>query len=369
MSPLFYARCASRAGVHTVSRANVPSFRWSVVAGAWRAMAAASRPRKAPSRQRQGLHHRRPQERAHPRSFPRAGQAPGWQPDEDRHRRRRPRLGAPRRPHPRRHRRHPRDRPSPTADANPIGFQAGDVPHAPRPALRLPAPERQHRRRHPRRLRRARTARRPRRAARGPLRRADERPRPAQCKADRTRFLNPTGLDTKERPFSTAATTWPASRARPSTRRTSTSSSPLKERRITIDRAGAKSDYLLKNTNELLGTHNVDGGKTGQTARAGGCLMVTSNRPAIVWQEGDRHLQDHPAARHHRARFAGPFPGGDFTLIDEGHQPCYDQWMAAGHQDGRTAALSEKTRTGKNPISHSLKGAPGEFHEFVGRIL
>ncbi len=59
-----------------------------------------------------------------------------------------------------------------------------------------------------------------------------------------------------------------------------------KERRITLNRAGAKSDYLLRNTNELLGVDNVDGGKTGQTDRAGACLMVTSERTPIVWQEG-----------------------------------------------------------------------------------
>ena len=75
-----------------------------------------------------------------------------------------------------------------------------------------------------------------------------------------------------------------------------------KERRISINRAGVPERYLLRNTNELLGVHNVDGGKTGQTARAGGCLMVTRARESIVWQEGTAP-QDHPAPSHRgRAR-------------------------------------------------------------------
>ena len=39
--------------------------------------------------------------------------------------------------------------------------------------------------------------------------------------------------------------------------------------------------YLLRNTNELLGVKNVDGGKTGQTSRAGPCLIVTAAREPL----------------------------------------------------------------------------------------
>ncbi len=149
-----------------------------------------------------------------------------------------------------------------------------------------------------------------------------------KCKAERTRFLNPTGLDTKERPFSTAL-----DMAR-ITRKALDKADfnffvSLKERRISINRAGAKSDYLLKNTNDLLGTHNVDGGKTGQTARAGGCLMITSARPPIVWQEGTvtykttRRLVIIVLGSGDRFQEAS-------ALIDRGTN-LYDQWMAAGH--------------------------------------
>ena len=149
-----------------------------------------------------------------------------------------------------------------------------------------------------------------------------------KCKAERTRFLNPTGLDAKERPYSTAL-----DMAR-ITRKALDKADfnffvAAKERRITIHRAGATSDYLLKNTNELLGTDNVDGGKTGQTDRAGACLMVTSARPSIVFQEGTvtykttRRLVIIVLGSPDRFREAA-------GLIERGTN-LYDQWMAAGH--------------------------------------
>ncbi len=149
-----------------------------------------------------------------------------------------------------------------------------------------------------------------------------------KCKADHTRFLNPTGLDTKEKPFSTAVDMARLTRSALDKADFNFFIS-LKERRISINRAGARSDYLLKNTNDLLGTHNVDGGKTGQTARAGGCLMVTSVRPPIVWQEGE------VTYKTTRRLVIIVLGSGDrfqeaTSLIDRGTN-LYDQWMAAGH--------------------------------------
>ena len=149
-----------------------------------------------------------------------------------------------------------------------------------------------------------------------------------KCHMEHTRFLNPTGLDTKDKPYSTA---------RDMARLTRKALDKAdfcffiaqKERRIAINRAGAKSDYLLRTTNELLGVNNVDGGKTGMTARAGSCLMVTSVRPPIVWQEGEvtykttRRLVIIVLGSPDRFREAA-------SLIDQGTN-LYDQWMAANH--------------------------------------
>ncbi len=146
---------------------------------------------------------------------------------------------------------------------------------------------------------------------------------------DHTRFLNPTGLDTKDKPYSTA---YDMARL---TRKALDKADFVffigqKERRIAIHHAsGGASDYLLRNTNELLGIDNVDGGKTGQTTRAGSCLMVTSNRTPIVWQEGTvsykttRRLVIIVLGSPDRFREAS-------HLIDRGTN-LYDQWMAAGH--------------------------------------
>ena len=39
---------------------------------------------------------------------------------------------------------------------------------------------------------------------------------------------------------------------------------------------------MLRNTNELLGTNGVEGVKTGRTARAGDCLILSAQRKAEV---------------------------------------------------------------------------------------
>ena len=107
-----------------------------------------------------------------------------------------------------------------------------------------------------------------------------------QLNMTRTRFLNPTGLDTVERPYSTA---FDMARL---TRHALTKPDfnffiALKERRVTIHRAGVTSDYMLRNTNDLLGVHNIDGVKTGQTTRAGGCLIISASREPVVLREAE----------------------------------------------------------------------------------
>ena len=100
----------------------------------------------------------------------------------------------------------------------------------------------------------------------------------------RTRFLNPTGIDGKEKPFSTALDL-----ARLTRHALSKAEFRFfiaqKERKITIHRGDQTSSYLLRTTNELLGTHNIDGVKTGQTALAGGCLIISAARDPLVTQE------------------------------------------------------------------------------------
>lgn len=151
-----------------------------------------------------------------------------------------------------------------------------------------------------------------------------------------TRFLNPVGLDGTERPYSTAADLARLSRyalAKADFR----FFVAQKERRITLKRAGANVDYLLRTTNEMLGVKNVDGGKTGQTARAGGCLMVTSERPAIVWQEGATSYKT--TRRLIIIILGSPDRFGEASQLIDAAVPIYDKWLAAGHPMAQETTL------------------------------
>src|SRR5437762_6883596 len=150
-----------------------------------------------------------------------------------------------------------------------------------------------------------------------------------QLKMDRTRFVNPHGVDYKVRPtpFSTAA-----DMAR-LTRYAMNKASfrfyvSQKERQISFDRAGHRLNYVLRNTNELLGKMGIDGVKTGRTARAGDCLILYANREAEVVRQGQtetvypRHLMVVLLGSTNR------FNEGT-ALLQRGWQ-LYDQWAAAG---------------------------------------
>jgi D-alanyl-D-alanine carboxypeptidase (penicillin-binding protein 5/6) len=107
-----------------------------------------------------------------------------------------------------------------------------------------------------------------------------------------TRFTNAHGLDNLEKtlPYSTAAdmaklTAYAMNR--PAFR--FYVSQP--ERKITIQTAGAEpSSYLLRNTNELVGTDNIDGVKTGTTRKAGQCVIISAAKAPDSRQEGDQHF-------------------------------------------------------------------------------
>ncbi|MBA2743225.1 MAG: D-alanyl-D-alanine carboxypeptidase [Chthoniobacterales bacterium] len=148
-------------------------------------------------------------------------------------------------------------------------------------------------------------------------------------KMDRTRFVNPHGLDTtKPLPYSTAMdiarlTRYAVDKA---AFRFYVSQ---KERQISFTRLGKPMAYLLRNTNELLGMNGVEGVKTGRTARAGDCLVLSAQQKAEVIQHSPTSATVIP--RHLIVVLLGSsnrFPEGE-QLLNIGWQ-LYDQWAAAG---------------------------------------
>ena len=148
---------------------------------------------------------------------------------------------------------------------------------------------------------------------------------------ERTRFANPHGIDTGERsmPFSTASdlarlTRYAMNRA---AFRFYVSQ---KERQISFSRGAQKKSYMLRNTNELLGTNGVDGVKTGKTARAGDCLILSAHREAEILKDG-AHTSVMPRSLIIvMLGSANRFVEGA-QLLSRGWQ-LYDQWAAAGRK-------------------------------------
>jgi serine-type D-Ala-D-Ala carboxypeptidase (penicillin-binding protein 5/6) len=146
---------------------------------------------------------------------------------------------------------------------------------------------------------------------------------------ERTRFLNPHGIDNLERsmPYSTASDLGRLSRyaVNKAAFRFYVSQ---KERQISFSRGEQKKGYQLRNTNELLGMNGVDGVKTGRTARAGDCLILSAHRESQILKQGERTAV---IPRHLIVIMLGSsnrFAEGA-QLLARGWQ-LHDQWAAGG---------------------------------------
>jgi D-alanyl-D-alanine carboxypeptidase (penicillin-binding protein 5/6) len=160
-----------------------------------------------------------------------------------------------------------------------------------------------------------------------------------QLKMERTRFVNPTGADqnVKPLPYSTAEDVARLTRYAMS-RASFRFYVSQKERQISFQRGNRKLNYLLRNTNELVGSRGIDGVKTGRTARAGDCLVLSTTRDPEVIRTGENSAQVFPrrilvvllASPNRFAEGAG--------LVERGWQ-LYDQWAAAGRPIDPNKAL------------------------------
>jgi serine-type D-Ala-D-Ala carboxypeptidase (penicillin-binding protein 5/6) len=150
-----------------------------------------------------------------------------------------------------------------------------------------------------------------------------------QLKMERTRFVNPHGIDWKVKPlpYSTAEDMARLTRYamdKPSFRFYVSQ----KERQISFNRQGHQMNYVLRNTNELLGKNGVDGVKTGRSSRAGDCLILYANRESEVVRNGQTETV-YP--RHLMVVLLGSANrwGDGTALLQRGWQ-LYDQWAASG---------------------------------------
>jgi D-alanyl-D-alanine carboxypeptidase (penicillin-binding protein 5/6) len=157
-----------------------------------------------------------------------------------------------------------------------------------------------------------------------------------QLGMERTLFVNPHGLEPRKglQPYSTAVdmiklTSYAMKDA---AFRFYVSQ---KERKISFSRGSQVFQYLLRNTNELVGTDGIDGVKTGRTAKAGDCIIISAQRDPEITQQGGttlvtpRRLNVVVLAATDRVTAASQLLSRGWTL--------YDQWAAAGRPTGNQA--------------------------------
>jgi D-alanyl-D-alanine carboxypeptidase (penicillin-binding protein 5/6) len=144
-----------------------------------------------------------------------------------------------------------------------------------------------------------------------------------------TRFTNPHGLEnSRPLPYSTAADIARLAIyavSRPALRFYTNQSN----RSITIYRAGQPLTMALSNTNQLLGVDRIDGIKAASTARSGGCVVISAEKPSSVQVQADKSSLIY---RHRMVVVvlgsASPFEEAR-TLLHQGWA-AYDRWLAAG---------------------------------------
>ncbi len=101
-----------------------------------------------------------------------------------------------------------------------------------------------------------------------------------------------------------------------------------KERRISLNRVGQSLQYILHNTNELLGKNGIDGIKTGRTAKAGDCIIISAQRDPEVTQQGNTTYVTRRRVNIVVLGAADRFTAADQLL--ERAWALYDQWAAVG---------------------------------------
>ncbi len=151
-----------------------------------------------------------------------------------------------------------------------------------------------------------------------------------KLKMERTRFVNPSGIDYQVKPL-------PFSSAEDMARLTRYAMEKAsfrfyvsqKERLISFQRGPRTLRYMLRNTNTLVGSNGIDGVKTGSTARAGDCLILSATREPEVHKIDEDHATVFPRRLIIVLLGSGNRFGEGAAMVQRGWQ-LYEQWAAAG---------------------------------------
>jgi D-alanyl-D-alanine carboxypeptidase (penicillin-binding protein 5/6) len=153
-----------------------------------------------------------------------------------------------------------------------------------------------------------------------------------------TRFLTPSGLDNIKGglPFSTSNDLGRLVRYA-----YSKSGFPFyvaqQTREVHVFRAGQPVSVWLKNTNPLLDKEGIDGVKTGRTAKAGDCIILSSDRTPESKREGEKVFIT-PRRIIVVLLGAQDRAGEGLAFVRKGWQ-LYDQWAAAGRPLKKSTTL------------------------------
>jgi serine-type D-Ala-D-Ala carboxypeptidase (penicillin-binding protein 5/6) len=157
-----------------------------------------------------------------------------------------------------------------------------------------------------------------------------------QLGMEKTLFVNPHGLEPRKglQPYSTALdmAKLTAYAMKDAAFRFYVSQ---RERKVSFNRGGQLFQYLLRNTNELVGSQGIDGVKTGRTAKAGECIIISSQRDPEITQQGGTTLVT-PRRLDVVILGATDRIAAANQLLSRGWS-LYDQWAAAGRPAGNQA--------------------------------
>ncbi|MBV8813648.1 MAG: D-alanyl-D-alanine carboxypeptidase [Verrucomicrobia bacterium] len=101
-----------------------------------------------------------------------------------------------------------------------------------------------------------------------------------------------------------------------------------KERKVSFLRGGQTLQFMLHNTNELVGTNGIDGVKTGTTPRAGECLALSAQRDPEIRKDGETTYVTPRRVDLVILGATDRFAAGTELLARA--WSLYDQWAAAG---------------------------------------